>query len=67
MINPLLILQVRAEARALLFRCGEYEDLAQAIEPLLSYAHANGIEEEIEADAIWAIIKTAFGGDWVDE
>lgn len=60
------MLQARAEARALLFKTAEYEDLGEALTSLLVYAHETGIDEEIGADAVLAIIKAAFGGDWIE-
>jgi hypothetical protein len=61
-MNPLTILQARAEARALLFAGCEYENLAEAITPLLVYAHGSGIAELIGADAVWQTIRNAFEG-----
>jgi len=66
-MNPLLVLQARAEARALLFKTAEYADLGEAITPLLVYAHEARIAEEIGADAVLAIIKAAFGENWIEE
>jgi hypothetical protein len=66
-MNPLLVLQARAEARALLFRCGDCEDLGDALTPLLVFAHEQHIDGQIGADGVWAIIQTAFGDDWVVE
>lgn len=65
-MNPLMVLQARAEARALLFKTVEYENLGEAITPLLVYAHETEVDEEIGADAVLAIIKAAFGDDWVE-
>jgi hypothetical protein len=65
-MNPLLILQARSEARALLFKTAEYQDLGEAITPLLVYAHETEIDEEIGATAVLAIIKDAFGENWVE-
>lgn len=59
-MNPLLVLQARAEARALLFKTAEYEDLGHAITPLLVYAHVSGLEHQVGAELVWGIIKTAF-------
>jgi hypothetical protein len=55
---PLLVLQARAEARAILYSACEFDDLDDAIAPLLAYAADNGIAEPIAAD----IIRTAFAG-----
>ena len=61
-MNLLLVLQARAEARALLFRCAEYEDIGEAITPLLVYAH----ESALNANVVLDIIKTAFGENWIE-
>lgn len=61
-MNPLLVLQARAQARALLFRCVEFEDIGEAITPLLVYAHEN----RLNASAALDIIKAAFGKDWIE-
>jgi hypothetical protein len=56
-----LILQARAEARALLFATGEF-DLHEALAPLLAYAMDSGCVEAIGAEASFAIIRKAFEG-----
>ena len=61
-MSPLLVLQARAEARALLFRCVEFEDIGEAITPLLVYAHENALNATVALD----VIKTAFGKDWIE-
>jgi len=61
-VNPLIVLQARAEARALLFASCEYENLGEALTPLLVYAHESGIAEAIGADATWQTIRNAFEG-----
>jgi len=58
-MNPLLILQARAEARALLYKTNEI-DLEQALAPLLRYAVKSGIADEIGGEAAFAIIRDAF-------
>jgi len=65
-MNHLLVLQARAEARALLFRCCEYENLGEAIGPLLGYAHQSGLAETMGADAVLDIVKAPFGSDWIE-
>jgi hypothetical protein len=55
-MNSLLVLKARAEARALLFRCADYEDSGEAITPLLVYAYISEMDEEIRL----AIIQDAF-------
>ena len=62
--SSLLVLQVRAEARAMLFRSGEYRDLEEAVIPLLAYAHIVGLGDKLGGDAVLAVIKGAFGEDW---
>jgi hypothetical protein len=58
-MNPLLILQARAEARAMLYAANDF-DLEQALAPLLRYALESGVVDEIGAERSFAIIKTAF-------
>lgn len=59
--NPLLMLQARAEARAVLFAAGEF-DLYDALDPLFAFVNTSGILDEIEADTVLAIIRDAFKG-----
>ena len=54
------VLIARAEARALLFRCGEYEDSGEAVAPLLDWAHEMRLVEDYGAQTIWAIVNDAF-------
>ena len=61
-MNPLMILEARSQARALLFKTAEYGNLGEALTPLLVYAHESGIVDAIGADATWAIIRRAFEG-----
>jgi hypothetical protein len=56
-VNPLMVLQARAEARALLVRLG-WLKLEDAIEPLWQDALGQGIDEE----AAIAIIYKEFDG-----
>lgn len=58
-IPPLLVLQARAEARALLYAACEFE-LEPAIQPLMQYAFDSGIIDQIGAEQSFAIIKQAF-------
>jgi hypothetical protein len=60
-VHALLVLQARAEARAILFAACEYE-LEEAIAPLTRYALEAGIVDQIGAERAYAIIKTAFAG-----
>jgi hypothetical protein len=61
MVNRLLVLQARAEARAKLYAANEF-DLEQALTPLLRYATKSGITDEIGGEAAFAIIRHAFKG-----
>lgn len=61
-VAPLLVLQARAEARALLFAACEYDDVGQAIQPLLQYAMDSGITDQIGADGAFDMIRAAFAG-----
>jgi hypothetical protein len=58
-MNPLLVLQGRAEARALLYKGHEF-DLEEALAPLLRYAIESGAADEIGGEAAFAIIRAAF-------
>jgi hypothetical protein len=60
-VSPLLVLQARAEARALLYATCEF-DLEQAIQPLLQYALDTGIVDKVGADGAFGIVKQAFAG-----
>src|SRR5262245_7100866 len=60
-VSPFLVLQARAEARAILWAAGEYADVDEALAPLRAYAVDSGVVEQIGADASWAIINSAFG------
>lgn len=60
-VSPLLVLQVRAEARALLYATCEF-DLEQAIQPLQQYALDSGVIDKVGADGAFGIIKQAFTG-----
>jgi hypothetical protein len=60
-VSPLLVLQARAEARALLYRAGIF-DLEEALAPLQAYARKRGIIDKIGSDATLAILKQAFKG-----
>lgn len=59
-ISPILILQARAEARAILYREHELE-FDEATAPLRDYALATGLVDQIGAAGVVAIINTAFG------
>jgi hypothetical protein len=59
MIDPLRILQARAEARAMLFAASEF-DLDEALAPLYSYAIESGVIEEFGMDLVTNILHDAF-------
>jgi len=61
-VSPLLVLQARAEARAILCAAGEFEQVEPAIVPLLQYAMDSGITDEIGAERAFAVVKAAFAG-----
>jgi len=58
-VSPFLVLQTRAEARAILYRAFEF-DLEEAKAPLFGYALKAGIVDDIGAAATMAIIDNAF-------
>jgi hypothetical protein len=60
-VAPLLVLQARAEARALLYATCEF-DLEEAIAPLLQYAMDSGVIDKVGADGAFGVIKQAFAG-----
>lgn len=60
-MNPLLVLQARAEARALLYKASEF-DLEEALAPLYAYALDSGLHEQLDSEAIFAIIHKPFEG-----
>jgi hypothetical protein len=62
-VPPLLVLQARAEARALLYAACELdEELETAIAPLMQYAFNSGIVDQIGAERAFAIVQQAFAG-----
>ena len=58
--SPILVLQVRAEARAILLAEGEFETYDEAVTPLFDYAIEHGLAELIGADTVFAMIVNAF-------
>lgn len=60
-VNPYVVMQAWIEARAVLFAAAEYDDLGEAIDPLLIYADETGITEDIGADNVVAMILKGFG------
>jgi hypothetical protein len=61
-VSPQLVLEACAQARARLFAAAEYEDLGEAITPLLVHAHTSGLDEQLGAEAVLDIIRKAFEG-----
>jgi hypothetical protein len=57
---PILILNARAKARAILFALGEFESLDQAVAPLREYAEVTGLVEQFGGDTIDQIILARF-------
>lgn len=58
--SPFLVLQARAEARAILYAAGEYDSIEQAIAPLVSHALATGLADEVGTDTVFAIAHKPF-------
>ena len=58
-VDPLSCFIARAEARALLFQCCEF-DLHEAVDPLRQAALDDGLIDEIGEDAIQHILANAF-------
>jgi hypothetical protein len=59
-VLPILVLRARAEARAILFRAGEFT-LGDALDPLFAYAHKAGLVKTLGLEAIENIVYDAFG------
>lgn len=58
-VAPLLVLQARAEARAILFAAGELT-LQDAVDGCQQYAEASGLLAEIGQDKVQEIMAQAF-------
>jgi len=58
--EPLTVFKGRAQARAILWQCGEV-DLHKAVDELQAAAEASGLIAEVGQDAVQAIIAMAFG------
>jgi len=58
-VSRLAVFIARAEARAMLWQCGEL-DLDEAVDVLQAASEASGLIEEIGQDAVQAIIAKAF-------
>lgn len=59
-VAPILVLRARAEARALLYGFGEFDDLDQAIYQLRVYARNAGILDLLGREAVEHIITDPF-------
>jgi len=59
-IDPLRVLEARAQGRATLLKCLAWDTEEEAIAPLMEYAHAAGLVEKFGADVVWTIIDRAF-------
>ena len=66
-VSPLLVLQARADARAVLLAAGELRSLDEAMVPLFEYASEHGLPELIGAATVHAIITNAFKFLMLDE
>jgi hypothetical protein len=58
-LDPVQVFRARCEARALLWRCNEF-DLHEAIDKLWSDAERDGLIDTIGADAVQEILAKAF-------
>ena len=58
--SPFMVLRARAEARALLYREGVFDE-KYALHPLYNYAVKSGLADEVGIDTIDNIIRIAFG------
>jgi len=65
-VSAAAIFIARAEARAILWQCGEF-DLHEAVDVLQAAAETGGLVDEIGQDAVQAIIAEAFGGPCDEE
>jgi hypothetical protein len=61
--TPMMILQARAEARAMLFALGDYACLREATAPLIEYAHDSGLVHQVGIDTVREIIAEIFKDD----
>jgi hypothetical protein len=59
-LSPLVIFKARAEARAILWQCGEFSSLPEAVDPLQDYALASGLVGTIGQDEVQRILADAF-------
>jgi hypothetical protein len=56
-LSPLLVLRERAEARAYLWQCCEYESFQAAVGPLITYAMRHKIKDDVAGAIIGAAFK----------
>jgi hypothetical protein len=59
-VAPLLALQARAEARALLWRCCTFETIEQALAPLFDDATRQGLVDRYGEAFVKALIENPF-------
>jgi hypothetical protein len=59
-VDPLLVLEARTQARALLFLTCEFESVEAALGPLFDDACESGLVEQFGVDTIKAIIEKPF-------
>jgi hypothetical protein len=58
-VSPVAVFTARAEARAILWQCGEF-DLHEAVDVLQRAAEQAGLVDELGQDAVQAIMAAAF-------
>jgi hypothetical protein len=56
----MMILQARAEARAILFALGDYACLREATAPLIAYAYDCGLVHQAGIDAVREVVAEIF-------
>jgi hypothetical protein len=61
LVDPLLVLRARAEARAQLWAACEF-DMPEAVDPLQAYAIASGLVDRLGQDEVQRVLAIAFGG-----
>jgi hypothetical protein len=59
-VPPLLVLQALAEARALLFKLGEYDDLEHAMAGVFWWALDTGLADQYGDESVIAVVTKAF-------
>jgi hypothetical protein len=58
-VEPLAVFKGSAQARAILWQCGEF-DLHEAVDELQATAEASGLSAEVGQDAVQAMFAMAF-------